>query len=274
VQFKEAHLDYLVHTKVTVQASPSPHAENPRFQRMKSLPPNMFHQVFGDCFISGFLSGGEFTALVSLKFLEGVDISTGSALAKVALTPLTGDAVADAPVISARGELVSRAEVSVNVNWSGGGNKIFEQAGARGEQWDISSVMRAAARFPEAVAGCPQRIAAVLTRYTTLRTFVEQMPGITPLDYDNTVLYSGDLLDAYMEYKHFVKQLNLSPPPSSPARSSQPPSDPVPAQCSKTPTLTPNLPSWTSHAKRLNPYNSSFRSSTTQRPTADSRCCA
>jgi hypothetical protein len=48
----------------------------------------------------------------------------------------------------------------------------------------------------------------VLTKYTTLRSFLEQMPGVTPLDYDNTVLYSGDLLDAYMEYKHIVKQLN------------------------------------------------------------------
>lgn len=196
---------------MTTQTAPSPGSDNPRFQRLKALAPNMFHQTFGDCFISGFLSGGEFTALVSFRFLEGVDISVGTALAKVALTPLAGDAASDAPILSARGELVRKAEISVNVNWSGGGQNIFEQAGARGEQWDISSVMRAAARFPEAVAGCPQRIAAVLTKYTTLRSFAEQMPGVVPLDYDNTVLYSGDLLDAYMEYKHLVKQLNLSP---------------------------------------------------------------
>lgn len=45
------------------------------------------------------------------------------------------------------------------------------------------------------------------------------MPSVVPLDYGNTTLYSGVLLDSYMEYKHIVKKLNQStlPGPYKPA---------------------------------------------------------
>lgn len=180
------------------------HQETLRFQKLKGMPntSEAFNAVFGDCFISGFLEGGEFTALVSLRFWDDGEGSMagkeGRALAKLALSPRSGDE----EVTAARKALTEKAEVSVNVSWAGGGN-IKDEG-----QWDIDSILSIAARFPEMVSRCPQRIAAVLTKYTTLRSFLEQMPGIVPLDYDNTVLYSGDLLDAYMEYKHMVRQLN------------------------------------------------------------------
>ena len=56
---------------------------------------------------------------------------------------------------------------------------------------------------------------AVLSKYTSLRSFHEQMPGVAPLDYDNVVLYHTYLLEAYMEYKYIVKQLNQSSSPPS-----------------------------------------------------------
>lgn len=34
------------------------------------------------------------------------------------------------------------------------------------------------------------------------------MPGVTPLDYDNTGIYMADLLDAYMEWKSLWSQVN------------------------------------------------------------------
>ena len=41
-----------------------------KFQPIKELEPAKFTDVFGDTFISGFLEGGEFNALVSMKVLN------------------------------------------------------------------------------------------------------------------------------------------------------------------------------------------------------------
>lgn len=49
---------------------------------------------------------------------------------------------------------------------------------------------------------------AVLTKYTAVRSFLEAIPGVTPLDYDNTGIYMADLLDAYMEWKSLWSQVN------------------------------------------------------------------
>ena len=51
---------------------------------------------------------------------------------------------------------------------------------------------------------------AVLTKYTSLRSFVESQRNISPLCYDNVGVYTADLLDAYMDYKLRWKDLNLS----------------------------------------------------------------
>jgi hypothetical protein len=53
-----------------------------RFQRVKNLPQESFNRVFGDCFISGFLEGGEFTVLVSISIPEEVKAKEGEAVIK------------------------------------------------------------------------------------------------------------------------------------------------------------------------------------------------
>jgi hypothetical protein len=60
----------------------------------------------------------------------------------------------DEEVAAARKALAEKAEISVNVNWAGGGTVKEE-----GVQWDIDSILSVAARFPELVARCPQKIA-------------------------------------------------------------------------------------------------------------------
>jgi hypothetical protein len=74
----------------------------------------------------------------------------------------------------------------------------------------------------------------VLSKYTSLRSFHEQMPSIVPLDYDNVVLYHTYLLEAYMEYKYIVKQLNQSDSTSSPRAPTSTNRD----QCWRTPRIT------------------------------------
>ncbi|KAF8245985.1 hypothetical protein K440DRAFT_662481 [Wilcoxina mikolae CBS 423.85] len=207
-KFKEADINFLIYVKAISQPPSPPQQENIRFQRVKNLPQESFNRVFGDCFISGFLEGGEFTVLVSISIAEEVKAKEGEAAvrtqARIALTALTGREEADAARKAARKALAEKTEMTVNVNWSGGGRLKDEDT-----VWDIDSILRVAARFPDLVYKCPQRIAAVLSKYTSLRSFHEQMPGIVPLDYDNVVLYHTYLLEAYMEYKHIVKQLNL-----------------------------------------------------------------
>ena len=42
---------------------------------------------------------------------------------------------------------------------------------------------------------------AILTKYTSLRSFYEQEVVGGPLDYENAGVYTSALLDAYLDYK-------------------------------------------------------------------------
>jgi hypothetical protein len=48
---------------------------------------------------------------------------------------------------------------------------------------------------------------AILTPYLSLRTFRMALPGLRPLDYTNANIYTGELLDAYMEYRFVLNHL-------------------------------------------------------------------
>lgn len=68
---------------------------------------------------------------------------------------------------------------------------------------------QAAVNFPELVAMTPQRKYAILTKYTSLRSFHEQEPGFSPLDYDNAGIYASWLLEIYSDYKTIWKNLQM-----------------------------------------------------------------
>jgi hypothetical protein len=93
----------------------------------------------------------------------------------------------------------------VSVSWSGGG--VLKDPK---EVWNISTVIAVASKFPDLVAHTPQRTNAILTRYRSLRSFVIDQKDIYPLNYDNTGVYTADLLDAYMHYKLHWKNINIS----------------------------------------------------------------
>jgi len=168
-----------------------------------SVTKDDFKQVFGDSFISGFVEGGEFNALVSMKILNKAKKTDIQAEAKVALTAGPVNIEAQASVGIARTNIETNTETTIQVSWSGGGHiKPIEQ------QWDIASLMQDAARFPDLVADCPQRIYAILTKYDTLRSFVALKPtGCTPLQNENAQTNTNALLDSFMSYKSLYKQL-------------------------------------------------------------------
>lgn len=73
--------------------------------------------------------------------------------------------------------------------------------------------MRAAAiKFPELVARTPVRTHAVLTKYTSLRSYYSLLNKTTvlvPASYENAGIYTSMLQDAYLDYKNLYKDLQI-----------------------------------------------------------------
>lgn len=91
------------------------------------------------------------------------------------------------------------------MSWSGGGDIITDDVEKRG--WTIDTLKAVAISFADKVALCPQRTSAILTKYSSLRSFYEKNLHGSPLDYENAGVYSSALLDAYMDYKSVWKEL-------------------------------------------------------------------
>lgn len=200
-KFKESDLNFYISVKVVNQTInfKDPLVYNP----MRSVNKDNFREIYGDSFISGFVEGGEFNALVSMKILNKAKKSDIQAEAKVALTVGPVDVAGEANLGIARSNIETNTETTIQVSWSGGGHiKPMEQ------QWDIQSLMAAAARFPDLVADCPQRTYAILTKYDALRSFVAAKPAsYTALQYENAQIYTSTLLDSFVSYKSLYKRL-------------------------------------------------------------------
>ncbi|KAI1266124.1 hypothetical protein F5Y18DRAFT_435050 [Xylariaceae sp. FL1019] len=200
-KFKESDLNFYISVKVVNQTINFKDALV--FNPLRSVDENNFREVYGDSFISGFIEGGEFNAIVSMKILNKAKKTDIQAEAKIALTAGAVQIEAEANVGIARSNIETNTETTIQVFWSGGGHiKPMEQ------QWDIQSLMAAAARFPDLVADCPQRTYAILTKYDALRSFVARKPAsYTPLQYENAQIYTNTLLDSFVAYKALYKRL-------------------------------------------------------------------
>ena len=100
-------------------------------------------------------------------------------------------------------------ETTVSVSWAGGGD--LKPAD---DKWDIATVASVASKFPHLVETCAQRTSAILTRYTSLRSFSEANARNPPeekfriLDYDLCSLYTQELFSAYLAYKNVWAELS------------------------------------------------------------------
>lgn len=79
----QSDLNYIITVKVTNGVHTYPDAM--KFNPMDDLDPKDFTEVYGDCFISGFLEGGEFSAIISIKVYDKSKISEVKAAAEVDL---------------------------------------------------------------------------------------------------------------------------------------------------------------------------------------------
>ncbi|PWN43857.1 hypothetical protein IE81DRAFT_346244 [Ceraceosorus guamensis] len=162
-------------------------------------------ECFGDSFISGFLEGGELNAVVLIKVLNDVKKSDILAEAKVVLT--TGiDAEANGNLALAKRNIAMNTETSIQVSWAGGASiKPYD------EEWTIDSLLAAAQRFPYLASQFPQRTHAILTRYENLRSYVAMRPKtVSKIGYENAAVYTGTLMDCYLEYKTLYKRIGTA----------------------------------------------------------------
>ena len=79
----QSDLNYIITVKVTNAVHT--YSDEMKFNPMDGLNPKDFTEVFGDCFISGFLEGGEFSAIISIKVFDKSKISEVKAAAEVDL---------------------------------------------------------------------------------------------------------------------------------------------------------------------------------------------
>jgi len=219
-RFYESDMNFLLQVKV-INHTPILE-ESYEFQKLDKVPSSKFTDVFGDCFISGFLEGGEFSALISIKVLDksrmedikaayavpACDVGGRDLISNRASFALSVGGVgieAEGEVAIKNAEIAQSTETTVSVSWCGGG--VLKKPD---EVWNISTVTAAASKFADLVAQTPQRTSVILTRYTSLRSFVLVQKDISPLNYDNTGVYTADLLDTYMDYKLQLKYIDIS----------------------------------------------------------------
>ncbi|EXL90985.1 hypothetical protein NOF04DRAFT_18301 [Fusarium oxysporum II5] len=194
---KNADIKYLVHVKVTNQRLIADNITE--FAPIDHIEPGQFTEIYGDCFISGFIEGGEFDALVTVTTEETIkknSLSGGLELgANISGFDVSG--AVDGGVENNSNDKKARTKISVT--WSGGGDIRNDNI----KEWTLESLKAVAMSFPDAA-----RNDAVLTKYTSLRSYHEQTRKGSPLDYENAGVYTAALYDAYTDYKMMWGQIH------------------------------------------------------------------
>ncbi|KAL6922421.1 hypothetical protein ACHAPO_010842 [Fusarium lateritium] len=208
--FKSSHLNAVVAVKVVNQTIST--EDECEFQKLDSNDAAMysrFNEIYGDSYISGFIEGGDFTGIVSIKVLDGNDVKSTVEAIKSGLNMSSKDEVedfvlgpSDNSVRSTLATALKDTETTISISWIGGA-----QIKEAGEAWDIDSMYAAAAAFPAAVAQCPQRTWAILTPYKANRSFVKWSTGspVKTLQYDLIASFTAELFDSFMDYKMLLK---------------------------------------------------------------------
>jgi hypothetical protein len=233
----DSELNYVVSVIVNNDAQ-SP-VEDMEFQDIPGLPLDRFTEVYGDSFISGFTEGGEFNAVISIKLNDKNSLRAVKQAVDVQLAvgPPTLEIGAQESFDKEHNEALKNTEISISVNWIGGGEIKKPKV-----PWTIKSVVAVANAFPSMVARSSARTQAILTRYTSLRSFQKwkwarlleerriwesdprnQKGGefnkdgsrrfeepIIILNYVPCSLYTADLFDALMNYKKLWKRIGES----------------------------------------------------------------
>ncbi|ETS81499.1 hypothetical protein PFICI_06501 [Pestalotiopsis fici W106-1] len=203
-KIKSSTISYLISVKVVNQTITDRKLN--KFWPVDGVAPGDFTEVYGDCFISGFQEGGEFNALISIKKSDTSNIHNFGVNAEIALTGMLDgklEGSANGDVQKARKELLENNEVTISVSWKGGGQKLK----GPDEDWTFDTLRKAAVKFPDYVAQTPMRTHIILTKYTSLRSFLPFATRFSPMVYENAGGYTTMLQEAFADYKNLAKYI-------------------------------------------------------------------
>ncbi|MCJ1287569.1 hypothetical protein MMC26_006921 [Xylographa opegraphella] len=161
------------------------------FTPISNVPASQFNDVYGDCFISGFMEGGVLSALVLKSLVDQNDkkVIGGGLNINVDVKVATVKGEAAGKKVDEKKE--KHELTTITISWSGGGDIKPNDI----KEWDIPTLTKVAMEFPDKVALCPQRTYAILTKYSSLH-------------YEIAGIYTSSLLDSYTEYKAMWAELN------------------------------------------------------------------
>ncbi|KAF4466989.1 hypothetical protein FALBO_6138 [Fusarium albosuccineum] len=148
---KESDATYNITATVDNQRLEVP--EMIEFTPIDHLQPSQFTEVYGDCFISGFIEGGSFVADIHLKKNENKkesDMGGGISLgANVAGLDIKGEIQGG----MTNNDYKKDYNTTITVNWKGGGDIKPNDI----KEWNIENLLKVAMEFPDKVAACPQK---------------------------------------------------------------------------------------------------------------------
>ena len=164
------------------------------------------------------MEGGEFNAVISIDVHDKSKLHSVKQAVDICLAvgPIPVTVGAQEAIDKEHRETMQDTEITISVNWLGGGEIKRPDV-----PWTLTSVVQVANAFPSMVARCSSVTSAVLTRYTSLRSFQTWRYKMAAADktwlnrdlilnYTPCQLYTNDLFDAYMAYKKLWKRIDFS----------------------------------------------------------------
>ncbi|QYS99762.1 hypothetical protein H0G86_006881 [Trichoderma simmonsii] len=208
-KFAVSDLNAVISVKVINRTTTT--TKNPAFSelnRKMNMTNETFFQTFGDCYISGFIEGGDLNGIISIKIPDATKKANIEAALNNVMSGSSNEfKLSEGFAASALEAALRETETTITVSWSGGGQIKPDR-----EEWTLESLIRAASGFPARVATCPQRTWAVLTPYTQNQSFVkwaaESKIGVPTLSHIEQ--YTYDLLNSYMLYKRHLALLQTA----------------------------------------------------------------
>lgn len=153
-KFKDSDINYLIQVKVTNQKLVAPDLSE--FSPIEGLPDSEFNRVYGDSFVSGFIEGGEFYALVSIKLKDRSKSKEIRGQLEVHMNFTAVSVAGEGKLEKTDASSSIDGETTINVSWRGGGD--IKDASV--QDWTLDTLKQVAMEFPEHVMACPMR-----TRY-------------------------------------------------------------------------------------------------------------
>jgi hypothetical protein len=224
-ELRESDLAYFLH--VTVLNEHEEKDEDPEFQPIDGLKERLgeilksgqsqsqahqcaieFTRIYGDCFISDFVKGGEMFAVVRIKTHDQSKKKEIGYYASASLTPMAApvEVKAQADFNQKKEAAFKQAQTSIRIQWRGGG-EIKEHDFT----WGIDSLVQIANAFPSFVAETSANVRAVLTPYSSLKSFQKWQLSIATypltLSYEHCGHYTQTLFDDYNDYSELCEEI-------------------------------------------------------------------